>query len=68
MKKILTFFFKLVKYKITLLNQMKKKWKANLQENYWITCIEYWVTSISKPLKYTRYFIEKILPKYKNDR
>ena len=28
---------KLVKYKITLLNQMKKKWKANLQQN-WVTC------------------------------
>ena len=33
-KQILIFLLKLVKCKITLLNQTKKKWKANLEENY----------------------------------
>ena len=38
MQNNLMFLLKLVKYKITLLNQMKKKWKANLQVNCWVTC------------------------------
>ena len=34
MQKMLIFLLKLEQYKITLLNQMKKKQKANLLNNY----------------------------------
>ena len=44
MWRVLIFLMKLVKYKITLINQMKNKtkqnktnWKANFQKIYWIT-------------------------------